>query len=204
MSALMPRALVYVEGKTDIPVVHAVMRAAGWEREEFTVFALRGSAKLEARLREQASLPSPILRVFMRDADGQCPVDIRKRLLPKGSADTVVLRVCDDEIESWLLADDVGFSRFFNMPLSKVESPNGVDAKERMLGCVSRYGKRNIKEFVRQESKIRGGRAYIFGARYETILTQFITDEWNIDRAAQRSDSLKRALQRLSERHERF
>jgi len=57
---------------------------------------------------------------------------------------------------------------------------------------------------VRQESKIRGGRAYLFGARYETILTQFITDEWNIDRAAQRSDSLKRALQRLSERHERF
>ena len=204
MSASIPRALVYVEGKTDIPVVHAVMRAAGWECEEFIVKSLKGSKKLEARLREQARLPSPVLRIFMRDADGDCPVDIRRRLLPKGSADTVVLRVCDDEIESWLLADDVGLSRFFNMPLAKVESPNGVDAKERMLACVSKYGKKNIKDFVRKESKSHGGRAFIFGARYETILTQFITDEWNIDRAAKRSDSLKRALQRLGELHERF
>lgn len=204
MSASLQKAIVYVEGSTDLPVVSAVMRASGWGDEEFRVFSMKGSKPLEARLREQAHRPSCVPRVFLRDADGRCPVDIRRRLLPEGSADTVILRVCDSEIESWVLADNEGFARFFNIPLAKVELPEGPDAKERMLRCVDRLAKRHKEDFVRKNNKGGNRPTYSFGSRYGIILGQFVNDEWDAHRGAERSDSLARALRRLGELHDRF
>lgn len=195
-------ALVYVEGETDVPVVSAVMRAAGWGGDEYMVFAKGGSRNVKKTLREQAVKSLPVPRIFIIDADGHCPVELRRSLLPGGSVESVLLRVCDNEIESWILADDRAFSRFFNMPLAKVESPDGVDAKERMLRSVYRLRTSNAQDFAREPSKHSG--KYRFGSRYHTLIRRFIDEEWDAQRAAQRSDSLKRAVQRLGELHDRF
>lgn len=195
-------ALVYVEGETDVPVVSAVMKAAGWGSDEFRVFAKGGSGEVGKVLRKQAVKSSPVPRIFIIDADGHCPVELRRSLLPGGSVKSVLLRVCDNEIESWILADNQAFSRFFNMPLAKVESPDGVDVKERMLRCVYRLGTSNAQDFAREPSKHLG--KYRFGSRYHTLIGRFIDEEWDAQRAAQRSDSLKRAVQRLGELHDRF
>lgn len=203
MVSSMPKALVYVEGATDVPVISAVMVAAGWEEDEYMVFHKKGGAEVKKELRRQAHISSPIPRIFILDSDGKCPVDIRTSMLPEGSVENVALRVCDTEIESWLLADGAAFSRFFNIPLAKVESPDGYNAKERMLACVERYGRRNCQEFVRRPVKQGEGSAYRFGGRYRIILEQFLQQEWNAERAAVCSDSLSRALQRLKELHER-
>ena len=45
-------ALVYVEGETDVPVVSAVMKAAGWGSDEFRVFAKGGSGEVGKVLRK--------------------------------------------------------------------------------------------------------------------------------------------------------
>lgn len=195
-------ALVYVEGETDVPLVSAVMKAAGWGSDEFMVFAKGGFREVGKILRKQAVQSSPVPRIFIIDADGHCPVEVRRSLLPGGSVESVLLRVCDNEIESWILADDQAFSRFFNMPLAKVESPDGVDAKERMLRCVYWLGKSNAQDFAREPSKQSG--KYRFGSRYHILIRRFIDEEWDARRAAQRSDSLKRAVQRLGELHDRF
>jgi hypothetical protein len=195
------KALVYVEGETDIPIVRAVMRAAGWSGGEFEVFALGGAANLEKRLRQQVAQESPIPRIFIMDSDGKCPVELRRRLMAQGSAATVALRICHYEIESWILADDQGFSRFFTIPLAKVVSPDGGNAKERMLRCVDRLGRSNTQDFARRTARNDG---YGFGSRYTILLRRFVDDEWRAERAAPRSNSLSRALLRLRELHERF
>ena len=195
------KALVYVEGETDIPIVRAVMRAAGWSRGEFEVFALGGAANLEKRLRQQVAQESPIPRIFIMDSDGKCPVELRRRLMAQGSAATVALRICHYEIESWILADGQGFSRFFTIPLAKVVSPDGRNAKERMLRCVDRLGRSNTQDFARRTTRNDG---YGFGSRYTILLRKFVDDEWRAERAAPRSNSLSRALLRLRELHERF
>ena len=87
-------ALVYVEGETDVPVVSAVMRAAGWGGDEYMVFAKGGSRNVKKTLREQAVKSSPVPRIFIIDADGHCPVELRRSLLPGGSVESVLLRVC--------------------------------------------------------------------------------------------------------------
>lgn len=196
------RALVYTEGDTDRPVVSAVMKAAGWSGGEFEVFALGGAANLEKRLRQQVAQESPIPRIFIMDSDGKCPVELRRRLMAQGSAATVVLRICHYEIESWILADDQGFSRFFTIPLAKVESPDGRNAKERMLRCVDRLGRSNTQDFARRSPRSSG--AFAFGSRYLVVVGQLMDSEWNAERAALRSDSLRRALQRLRNLRDRF
>lgn len=196
------RALVYTEGDTDRPVVSAVMKTAGWSGGEFEVFALGGAANLEKRLRQQIAQESPIPRIFIMDSDGKCPVELRRRLMAQGSAVTVVLRICHYEIESWILADDQGFSRFFTIPLAKVASPDGRNAKERMLRCVDRLGRSNTQDFARRSPRSSG--AYTFGSRYLVVVGQLMDSEWNAERAALRSDSLRRALQRLRNLRARF
>ena len=113
-----------------------------------------------------------------------------------------MLRICHYEIESWILADDQGFSRFFTIPLAKVESPDGRNAKERMLRCVDRLGRSNTQDFARRSPRSSG--AYAFGSRYLVVVGQLMDSEWNAERAALRSDSLRRALQRLRNLRDRF
>ena len=203
MVASMQTALVYVEGPTDVPVISAIMSAAGWLDDEYKVISKNGGKELDKVLRAQAHKPSPIPRIFLRDSDGNCPVITRNSILPRGSVESVVLRICDTEIESWLLADSEAFARFFNIPLAKVELPDGKNAKERMLRCVDRFGKRNCQEFVKKAMKDGKRDAYRFGARYRTILEQYVEQEWDAGRAALCSDSLNRALRRLRELRER-
>lgn len=203
MVASMPKALVYVEGTTDVPVISAVMEAAGWGDDEYLILHKGGGNEVEKVLRKQAHIPSPIPRIFVLDSDGNCPVEIRASMLPKGSVDNVLLRICDTEIESWLLADSAAFARFFNIPSVKVEPSVGRDAKERMLRCVDLFGKRNCQDFVRKSMRNGKRNRYEFGGRYRTILEQYIEQEWDAEAAALSSDSLSRALRRLRELHER-
>ena len=203
MVASMPKALVYVEGATDVPVISAVMVAAGWGDDEYHILHKGGGKEVGKVLRKQVHIPSPVPRIFILDSDGKCPVEIRASMLPKGSVDNVVLRICDTEIESWLLADSAAFARFFKIPSAKVEPSVGLDAKERMLRCVDLFGKRNCQEFVHKSMRSGKRDRYQFGSRYRTILEQYLQQEWNAERAAACSDSLRRALQRLKELHER-
>lgn len=47
MVASMPKALVYVEGTTDVPVISAVMVAAGWGDDEFLILHKGGGKEVK-------------------------------------------------------------------------------------------------------------------------------------------------------------
>ena len=76
-------AQVIVEGPTDIPVVTALMRAAGWNDNQFKVTSANGKGVIDRDIKKywEAArfLPYVIFRDLDQDADG-CPVTLRAEL----------------------------------------------------------------------------------------------------------------------------
>lgn len=193
-------ARVIVEGETDEPVINALMHAAGWADHEFFVRSVNGKGVIDRDLKnywEAARVhPYVIFRDLDRDGEG-CPVTLRAELVehtPRESPD-LLIRIVDQCIESWILADRQGVAEFCDRSMASVKQP----ASHHKPYLLSMMKEAKLKDAVEEQ-----GRELDFGPAYAVHLQRLMTDHWSIERAATESDSLRRALERLTELHNRL
>lgn len=193
-------AQVIVEGPTDEPVVTALMRAAGWADSEFSVMSANGKGVIDRDIKKywEAArvLPYVIFRDLDQDGEG-CPVTLRAELVEHtpGESPDLLIRIVDQCIESWILADRQGVAEFCERSIASVR-PRDSRPKDHLLRL---FQKSQFKDAVSRE----GGKL-AFGPAYAKHLQRLMTDHWSIERAATESDSLRRALERLTELHDRL
>lgn len=193
-------ARVIVEGETDEPVINALMHAAGWADHEFFVRSVNGKGVIDRDLKnywEAARVhPYVIFRDLDRDGEG-CPVTLRAQLVEHtpGESPDLLIRIVDQCIESWILADRQGVAEFCERPIASVR-PCDSRPKDQLLRL---FQKAQFKDAV-----LREGGKLAFGPAYALHLQRLMTDHWSIERATAESDSLRRALERLTELHDRL
>ena len=143
---------------------------------------------------------SAVGRIFfvVVDLDNErCVVDFIKKCVHRTPLNKGLLfRIAVREIESWLLADRIGFSHHFKIPKQKLpENPDSLeDPKQFLVNTIQRYCKsKNHKENIVPQ-KTTGA---VVGPAYNLSLIQFIESDWNVERAGQNSSSLKRAVKAL-------
>ena len=193
-------ARVIVEGETDEPVINALMHAAGWADHEFFVRSVNGKGVIDRDLKnywEAARVhPYVIFRDLDRDGEG-CPVTLRAQLVEHtpGESPDLLIRIVDQCIESWILADRQGVAEFCERPIASVR-PCDSRPKDQLLRL---FQKAQFKDAV-----LREGGKLAFGPAYALHLQRLMTDHWSIERAAAESDSLRRALKRLTDLHDRL
>jgi len=196
-------AQVIVEGATDEPVINALMRAAGWNDDQFKVMSVNGKGVIDSRIRKywkaarnNRNYPYVIFRDLDRDGGG-CPVTLRSELVERtpGESPNLLIRIVDQCIESWILADRQGIAEFCNRSIASVR-PTDSRHKEHLLRL---FQKAQFKDAV-----LREGGKLAFGPAYAVHLQRLMTDHWSIERAATESDSLRRALERLTDLHDRL
>ena len=193
-------ARVIVEGETDEPVINALMHAAGWADHEFFVRSVNGKGVIDRDLKnywEAARVhPYVIFRDLDRDGEG-CPVTLRAQLVEHtpGESPDLLIRIVDQCIESWILADRHGIAEFCNRSAASVEPPTSHHKL---------YLLRLMKEAKLKDAVEKKGRELDFGPAYAEHLQRLMTDHWSIERAAVESDSLRRALERLMDLHDRL
>lgn len=121
-------AQVIVEGSTDIPVVTALMYAAGWADSEFSVTSANGKGAIDRDIKKywEAArvLPYVIFRDLDQDGEG-CPVTLRAELVEHtpGESPDLLIRIVDQCIESWILADRQGVAEFCGRSVASVKPP---------------------------------------------------------------------------------
>jgi hypothetical protein len=110
--------------------------------------------------------------------------------------DRLLLRVAVREIESWLLADREGFANFLGIsPAVMPQNPEILPDPKNFLLNIAKRARRNVRsELIVSRGSVAGQ-----GLGYNRTLSQFVRDHWDIDAARQCSDSLRRAVDRLSE-----
>ena len=193
-------AQVIVEGPTDILVVTALMRAAGWADSEFRVTSANGKGAIDNNIRKYWKAarvhPFVIFRDLDRDGEG-CPVILRAELVEHtpGDSPDLLIRIVDQCIESWILADREGVAEFCNRSAASVKPP----ASHHKPYLLSMMKEAKLKDAVEEQE-----RELDFGPAYALHLQRLMTHHWSIERAAAESDSLRRALERLTELHNRL
>ena len=126
---------------------------------------------------------------------GNCAPALISDWLKEPPHANLIFRVAIREVETWLLADIEGFSKYSG--ISKVnfyDKPEELpDPKAALLQLIKKCRKRDVREDILPKDEFAK-----VGPNYNDRLGEFIINHWNINRAVKRSDSLKRALHHLT------
>lgn len=128
--------------------------------------------------------------------DEECPPVLIQRAMV-APAEYMCLRIAVREVEAWLLADPEGLSRFISVARSRLPvSPDSeLDPKATLVELARKSRKRDIREDLVPTPG--GGRKE--GPAYTSRLSEFVLIDWDIDQAADRSESLYRARTAIAE-----
>ena len=186
-----PIVTVAVEGPTDAHVAARLVTHAGGQVGR--VLGRQGKAYVGARIGGycQAARRDPWLVLIDLDTDADCPVPILDKWLPTKPRH-MCFRVAVREIESWLLANADALAAYMGVRRERVpEMPDRLaDPKDAMVALARRSRDRRIR---RDMVPLTGGGGRT-GLRYATRVIDYVQRAWRPEVAAQRSESLRRAM----------
>jgi len=104
-----------------------------------------------------------------------------------------IFRIAIREIESWIMADRVGFSTYMSFSMSNlpVQVDDIADPKGYLLNLIQRKcNKKWQKDMLPLKSQH-------IGLEYNPRLVRFIEESWNVENAMKSSESLFRSINRI-------
>ena len=106
-----------------------------------------------------------------------------------------LFRIAVRESESWVLADRTSFSQFLNISINRIPvNTDAIDDPKRFLINLVRGSRKNkLKDDI---VPAKNSTASI-GRNYNEPLVRFVIDKWDVNKAVEHSESLKRMFERL-------
>lgn len=152
-----------------------------------------GQGRLKRRITSYIEMAQHSPVIVLTDLDSSpCPTTLIQSWLgntPKPQ--NLVFRVCVQEVESWIMADALSFSKWSHIPKTKI--PNHPDKlnspKEQFLTLVRRHSPKDLKN---QLLPLKGSSSKV-GPEYNTAIERYLNSQWNLSRAIVNSPSLNRA-----------
>lgn len=189
-------SLVYEDDLSEI-VMTQILRQFPDKYELHQSYSGNGFGYLKANIKgfNQASSVNP--HFMLTDLDTyECPLTLIGEWVNFKMNPNFIFRIAVREIESWLLADREGLSKYFNISIKNLPMNPDEEAnpKETLINLARRSKRRNIREDIvplNQNASI--------GPYYNGCLSEFVLNYWNIENAIKHSDSLKRAYQKLKD-----
>ena len=159
----------------------------------------QGKSDLERKTPELNRAASGITIFMLTDLDSprDCPPSLIRSWIRGALNPKFFFRVAVMEVESWVMADRIGFAAFLSVPLHRIPAPTDdiLNPKEFLLSLARRSKKKSVREAL-----VPAQRATLnVGNEYNTLLSEFVRNHWNLERAATASPSLKRTLDRLAQ-----
>lgn len=185
-----------VEGVTDVAVARRLVELAGFACEERA--RREGKNRLDRKIPELNRSGKAINWLVLRDLDHDescAPNLVRKVLKGQAMASRVSVRIAVRGVESWLLADHVGFSRHFSVRQTALPPhPDQLDNPKRELMRICGASRERDVRTSMMPRQAGGHRA---GPGYANAIIGFASHHWEPERAARRSPSLNRALKNV-------
>lgn len=189
-----PAITAAVEGITDEAVVRRLFSHV--RAVPGNVYVKQGKPSLRKRLAgyNHAARHAPWFILVDLDRDADCAPPLRQEWLPQ-PAPMGCFRVAVRAIEAWLMADAEALARFLHVPKSRIPAdPEALeDPKVEMVNLARQSRQKAIT--TDRVARQRSGRAV--GPAYASRLIEYAHGPWRPDIAAQRADSLARAIRAL-------
>jgi hypothetical protein len=136
--------------------------------------------------------------VFMlvdQDSPNQCPPQLIQSWIKGRQNLNFFLRVAVMEVESWIMADRIGFADFLSIPLNRIpEHTDDIPQPKEFLVSLARSSR---KKNLRYELVPQPKATSVVGPLYNSRLGEFVRLYWDVQKAASASHSLERTLARL-------
>ena len=131
------------------------------------------------------------------DSAQNCPPRLIQSWIKGALNPQFFFRVAVMEVESWVMADRIGFASFLSIPVHRIPFPtdNILNPKEFLVSLARRSQKRTVREALIPAQ----GAILPVGNEYNAFLSEFVREHWDLERAATASPSLKRTLDRISQ-----
>ena len=159
----------------------------------------QGKSDLERKTPEFNRAANGITVFMLTDLDSprDCPPGLIRSWIKGPINPRFFFRVAVMEVESWVMADRIGFAAFLSVPSYRIPSPTDdiLNPKEFLLSLARRSKKKTVREALVSAQ----GATLSVGNEYNTLLSEFVREHWNLERAASVSPSLKRTLDRISQ-----
>lgn len=186
-----PQISAAVEGSTDEAVVRNLIHHVGAVPGK--VYVQRGKGNLRQRINgfSHAARVSPWLILVDLDQDAPCAAPLCRDWLPH-PAPLLCFRVAVRALEAWLMADTDALASYLSINKTRVPADPEAEADpKRTLVNLARRSRRTaiVKDMVPREGSGRSE-----GPAYASRITEFAENHWRPDVAAERSDSLRRAI----------
>ncbi len=130
------------------------------------------------------------------DTPRNCPSTLIDSWIRGPKSPGFLFRVAVMEVESWLMADRMGFSDFLSIPIHRIPSPTDdiLNPKEFLVSLARRSQRKSVRDALVPSQTTN----LTVGIEYNILLSEFVHANWNSQNAAAVSPSLKRTLDRLT------
>lgn len=191
----MPTISILVEGTLDEAIASTLVTASGGTPG--TTFPKKGVSYIEKKIDgfNELARGMPILSlVDLMDTDAGCPPELVRDWLPHRN-EMMLFRVVVREIESWVLADRTGISRFLRVRKSKVpHHPETLDdPKEALIDLARSSPNQGLKNALVPDDPTQNAE----GPAYTIRMENFVRNQWDLSRAQENASSLQRCVDRL-------
>ena len=180
-----------VEGQVDEAVVRKLIQCAGGQPG--TVYGKNGKDSLRRKIAgfNKAARHRPWVVLVDLDREEDCAPPLRQAWLSVPE-DYLCFRIAVRQVESWLIADPETLASFLRVRGSQVPSdPESLgNAKEAMVNLA----RSSRGSAIREDMVPREGSGRSVGPAYTSRLVEYVSSAWRPEVAAQRADSLHRAI----------
>lgn len=150
-----------------------------------------GAIKRDILKYNQAAKINPFFIITDLDQK-KCPVELIKEWFKDNTvSENMIFRIAVHEIDSWILADKIGIANCLDVSEVLIpQNPDEIsDPKQFLMNLAKKSKNSDIKNnFPPKDNFAKQG------PLYNPILCSFVENEWNVEEAVKKSESLKRAV----------
>jgi hypothetical protein len=184
-----------VEGVLDEAMAARLIEAAG--HTHGFCYGKKGSAYIKAKIakyNQSATSIRYLVLVDFMDTRLPCPGHVSRIWIPNRKPN-LIFRVVVREIESWVMADSKNFAEFLHIAQSKVpQNPEQLsDPKQTLINLARSSRRKQIRESLVPETNSTAK----IGKLYNSEISQFIANQWDLTKALRNAPSLEKCYQRL-------
>ena len=192
-------AILVVEDRLSEAVSTKILEHFGIDIVKRVIY--EGNSYLQRKAQSYNQAAHEECSIFMLtdlDSPNICPPSLIQSWVKGRLSRSFFLRVAVMEVESWIMADREAVANFLAIPTNRI--PWNTDEipspKEFLVSLARKSKKTRLREALVPTQKDKSAKT---GNEYTPLLSQFVRDHWDLQRAATVSTSLKRTLDRLSQ-----
>ncbi|GIW70828.1 MAG: hypothetical protein KatS3mg102_0370 [Planctomycetota bacterium] len=180
-----------VEGPLDAVVARKLIACAGGQAGR--VYGQNGKQDLRRKIQgyNNAARRTPWLVLVDLDSDADCAPPLRENWLPN-PAPLLCFRVAVRQVEAWLMADRASLAGYLGVAQAKV--PDNPESLPNAKVAMVELARRSRRSAIRQDMVPRERSGRSVGPAYSSRLIEYVQTKWRPAVAAERSESLRRAL----------